>query len=582
MQLGGEQECVIPSLEGLFGPAVVVGERGPGYLPTPGRPAGPLRPPPSMSSSAAWDGAGGGRPWASLRAPPRALLVLAALAVAALFAWNVARTWFQSDDAYISFRYARNLADGLGPVWNAGERVEGYTNFSWMLVIAAGMRLGLEPEWFSNVLGVGCGALLLVALFRFAARGRAHLSPLPWLLVLLFAANRSFAAWCTGGLETMLFTLLVFQGFVTVLAPWPRGRREAVGCALVFAGAALTRPEGLLFGALAFALVLLEVVRGRRALHLALAWLVPFVLVVGAHFAWRRGYYGEWLPNTFTAKVGGVWLEQGRRYYAYFHDTYRIGWFVPLLLLAPFGARRREAVALGFVLLVYGAYVLAVGGDLFELRFFVHAFPLVYWLLVEGLATLAGLGRGPTARAGAALAALALFATTWLGFERVPANRYGLQSVEGITQYTLQRIDQGRTLRAHIEAGRLPRELVLCVGGAGAVPYYTGWTTVDRRGLNDYRIARLPVKERGIIGHEHDAPHEYLVERKVVVFDCFNQLLVKRQGLRSLAGIHRHDGHVLDLRAIPLDERALVFATYVSDAELARTFPGAEILSLDG
>ncbi len=534
-----------------------------------------------MVSSAASEGADGGRPRAPRRGLPRAWLVPVGLAVAALFAWNVARTWFQSDDAFISFRYARHLAEGLGPVWNAGERVEGYTNFSWVLLMAGGMRLGLEPEWFSNVLGVACGGLLLVALLRFAARGRSLASPFPWLLLLLLAANRSFAAWCTGGLETMLFTLLVFLGFARVLAPWERGRRDALGCALCFAGAALTRPEGLLFGALAFALVLYAVLRGRRAWGLALTWLVPFALVVGAHFAWRRSYYGEWLPNTFYAKVGGVWLEQGRRYYAYFHDGYRIGWFLPLVALALFGARRREAAALAFVLAVYGAYVLAVGGDLFELRFFVHAFPLLYWLLVEGLATLAAFGRGAAAPLAAAAGALALLATTWLGFERVPANQYGLQSVEGITQYTLQRIDQGRTLRAHIEAGHLPRELVLCVGGAGAVPYYTGWTTVDRRGLNDYRIARMPVRARGIIGHEHDASHEYLLERKVVVFDCFNQLLVKRQGVRSLAGIHRHDGHVLSLRAIPLDERALVFATYVDDAQLARTFAGAQILSLD-
>lgn len=33
------------------------------------------------------------------------------------------------EDAFISFRYARNLVDGHGLVFNPGERVEGYTNF---------------------------------------------------------------------------------------------------------------------------------------------------------------------------------------------------------------------------------------------------------------------------------------------------------------------------------------------------------------------------------------------------------------------------------------------------------------------
>src|SRR5262245_49795700 len=88
---------------------------------------------------------------------PRWTFAVLALVVAALFAWNVQRTWFLGDDAFISFRYARNLSDGSGLVWNPDERVEGYTNFSWVLLLAAGMRIGLEPEVLANVLGVACG-----------------------------------------------------------------------------------------------------------------------------------------------------------------------------------------------------------------------------------------------------------------------------------------------------------------------------------------------------------------------------------------------------------------------------------------
>ena len=177
---------------------------------------------------------------------------------------------------------------------------------------------------------------------------------------------------------------------------------------------------------------------------------------------------------------------------------------------------------------------------------------------------------------------MALLSAAYLGFDRVPGNSFGLQTIEGIDQYTRKRMDEGRTLREAIERGALPRDVVLCVGGAGAVPYYTRWTTVDRRGLNDATIARMPVGERGFVGHEHDAPYDYLVARRVAVFDYFNQTLVKRQGLRQLKGPYTHDGHVLTMRAIPLGERALVFATFVDDAELARLFPGAEIVALGG
>src|SRR5690242_18166607 len=63
-----------------------------------------------------------------------AMLAIAALAGTAL----VVERASVFDDAFISFRYVRNLLDGHGLVWNVGERVEGYTNFLWVMLVAAG------------------------------------------------------------------------------------------------------------------------------------------------------------------------------------------------------------------------------------------------------------------------------------------------------------------------------------------------------------------------------------------------------------------------------------------------------------
>src|SRR5262245_52276707 len=51
---------------------------------------------------------------------------------------------YTSDDAYISYRYASNLADGVGLVWNPGEHVEGYSNFAWTALLAAADKLGAD------------------------------------------------------------------------------------------------------------------------------------------------------------------------------------------------------------------------------------------------------------------------------------------------------------------------------------------------------------------------------------------------------------------------------------------------------
>ena len=75
----------------------------------------------------------------------------------ALLGWLSSVAWFLTDDAFISFRYTRNLLEGHGLVFNPGEYVEGYTNFLWILELAAIWGIfGLRPEhaapWLSVAL----------------------------------------------------------------------------------------------------------------------------------------------------------------------------------------------------------------------------------------------------------------------------------------------------------------------------------------------------------------------------------------------------------------------------------------------
>ena len=66
-----------------------------------------------------------------------------------------------TDDAYISFRYSKNLAQGQGFRWNpGGEKVEGYTNFSWVLIGALGFLL--LPDQLPQVMS-GLGIIFLLA-----------------------------------------------------------------------------------------------------------------------------------------------------------------------------------------------------------------------------------------------------------------------------------------------------------------------------------------------------------------------------------------------------------------------------------
>lgn len=154
---------------------------------------------------------------------------------------------FIQDDAFITFRYAAHLARGHGPVWNIAERpVEGYTNFLWMLAMAAGAWLHLDLEVWSQSLGLALGAATLYQSFRLAgALTGSRRTAL--LTVFLLGTNYSFSSYMTGGLETQLqaflFVLMIRLSLQLEAAPsW----QALTVLSLVMAMAMLTRMDSVL------------------------------------------------------------------------------------------------------------------------------------------------------------------------------------------------------------------------------------------------------------------------------------------------------------------------------------------------
>ncbi|NNE07024.1 MAG: hypothetical protein HKN20_00550 [Gemmatimonadetes bacterium] len=500
---------------------------------------------------------------------------------AALYFVFVRRFFFLCDDAFISFRYAEHFADGIGLVWNAAERVEGYTNFLWVVLMSLVMRAGLSPEYWSNAIGIGCGAALLFLVSRRMFEGErededvARLSPAVIALLFLaptLAASRSFAAWSTGGLATMPFALLIYLATERFLAERRRGGAFSFGSPLLLAAAALTRPDGILFAALLAGVFLVDVARRRRTILSFALWCAPLVVLVGAHFLWRHSYYGYWLPNTFYAKVNGFYPAQSMQYFRLFHADYLIGWFLPFLLLPSLLVRSARAGIYTLFVLAYGAYLFYIGGDHFEFRFLVFLFPYLYWLFFRGIAVAAQALPAKLATGAAAVLALLLFGTTLYGTVRGETSREntGVANLGVAKQYAERRISEGKLLRENIERGALPEDAVICVIGAGAVPYYTKWETIDFHGINDERVAHMKLGARGMIAHEKRAPVEYLVRRGVEIFDAVNLLIYPDPGVtaRPLPA-----GSVGRWRSVRLgDDAYLNFLSFLNDEEFADRF----------
>lgn len=368
----------------------------------------------------------------------RAWLVAIATLAAAGLVWGWSLFWFLTDDAHIAFRYVNNSLLGYGYVWNPPpfQPVEGYTSLLWVVLLDLVWRVGrVEPPDSANVLSLLFSALTLVICARMVLR--MELGPkleskrlsLLALVLLGILSNRTFLAWTSSGLETALFNCALIW-WVHGMCSW----RGWLVPSLAAAVACLTRPDGLLFVAVTgLALVGRSFVAVRRGTFAkrSLLGALP-LLAVPAHLLWRHATYGEWLPNTYYAKVVAAWPEAGVRYLASFVLEYAL-WVWLGLAVAWLCCRGRSTLrglspgavlALLTIALHVGYYTFRVGGDHFEYRVFSYLVPLVFvslpWLLAR-------LGAGPMLAPAVLLTATVLsWPLPWLHFaltpEPVPSN----------------------------------------------------------------------------------------------------------------------------------------------------------------
>ena len=433
------------------------------------------------------------------------------------------------DDAFISFRYALNATRGLGLVFNAGDRVEGYTNFLWTILVAGALRFGFSAEGFSQALGIVCYAGTLGTLGWLSYRLHMRFGTHKWWPAAAgaFALHFHARVFATGGLETALFTLLVVGG--TTLVFEGRPLPQCLGFA-VYGLSALTRPEGVVFYAGAAGVLLLLSLRHRSGLrdlvreHLPMhacflgLWL-PFIL-------WRFSYYGDWLPNTYYAKSGGAaHYSQGLLYVGLYFSAYYVLLAAPaVFLLLRYTATRMPAqnragmmptvglVSLPALGLVF--YYARVGGDFMFARFLIPITPLLLVLLELLLLRVVPPERRLLGYAFVLLAT----AGAWNPYHGRP-----LPQIYGISQE--HEVYRPAVLARAAEVAASWREVFdiagvrIAIGGAQAFLAYrteAPFVLEGAGGLTDRWLAHRPVAERGrMMGHERRAPLAYLRERRI-------------------------------------------------------------------
>ncbi len=480
------------------------------------------------------------------------------VAIGAALVAHSLRFDFVCDDAFISFVYSRNLAEHGQLVFNLGDRVEGYTNFLWTVLLAVVQKIGVVPELSSRVLGTGFGVVTLFIVARLTEKLRGAASGWDFLAPALLAASSGYACWSSGGLETQLFTCLAVLGIYGYVADaWALS-------GVAFALAAMTRPEGMLLLAVcAVHRVIANAARGRFIGRDELVWAAAFLILFAPYFAWRWWYYGWPFPNTAYVKAGGKpprgysarMLSQGFYYAWQWAHQSRALYAAPLALLGVVRRPRFGTLALALIV-VYLAYTVWVGGDFMGLhRFVMPLFVLVAILAALGLEQLADwLPRDRDMAVGAAAIVSMVFAITQVALSRqamVPRADKGIDRPGYLKLYAHDRELIGRALAPHMR----PDDFSI-VGGAGVQPYFARMRAIDVFGLVSEDVAHNEPPSNPRPGHQKWAkPQRLLAYQPTFVFHCYdlhrhpdNAHLCGDEAVFARAGYVRQTIHIPGMR----------------------------------
>ena len=411
--------------------------------------------------------------------------------------------WFNhtADDAFISFRYVRNWVDGYGLVFNPGERVMGYSNFLWVVLLYPFVLIGIPAPTAARILGAVLAFGTLTRVYWYARSELGQRAP-AIAAVLALASSGSFALWIFGGLESQLLAFLLTLGVIGALQvsdQTPRGRFIWLG--VVFGLASITHPEPIAYVAPTAAWLWLCKRDRQRFVDVVVfggvAASFPIALSLAA---WL--YYGDPLPNTYYAKALPLTeelLARGLRMTRKFVLDYRwvpAGIVVAWLIAARGSLRARGWLPLA-IIATFTAFFLSIGGDMLQYhRMWVPVLPMFALLLADAVAHI----RWPALGLALAAVVVALSLPNSFVGRNIDSLRKGDEFIAG----------------AHLvgmRLARMPADTVVAANNVGVIGYESHVRIIDMMGLTDAHIARAPGKKVGIAGHEsHDGA--YVLDRK--------------------------------------------------------------------
>ncbi len=448
-----------------------------------------------------------GRPRSSL--VESLLLVVGVCFVTWLLACTVAEHKNEpADDAYITYVYARNVAEGHGLRYNASdiEPTSGASSLLHVMVSAAAIRLGLDPLAATRALGI---VLLLSIGAAFALVGAALTRAPPsacglagLAVALLLGLLPETATHLASGMDTLLFTAM--HAWVAAWAAWVAARTgRALSGAQLLVGVsalallALARPEGGLLGGLYLA-ALAHVRRGEHGWGasfrgLAGAVLALVALLIGLAL-WRWSYFGDVVSNPYYVKVSNRLFGSDGSVLPGADATLRFALqrLLPLgLVVLTVAAAVRaptEAVRRGFWLLVPATLVIfAYSRAIHEMAAgFRYEYPLLAPFVGALVVALCWLRMQSPSAFTASLACAALALPLLASAPGAAIGRWLAHPRSIATSWWPEHTPSNALARLGLDLGEtaLGQDATILLSGAGQVPWFSRFRALDWVGLN--------------------------------------------------------------------------------------------------
>lgn len=432
------------------------------------------------------------------------------------------------DDAFITFRYARNILAGNGFVYNPGEHILGTTTplYTILLTLLSLPFGGVDAPfpWIAMVVNAIADGFSCILLFRLGARLKYPLAGMATAIVWAIAPYS--VTFAIGGLETSVYVVLL----LSTVHSWISQRR--IQAALTGALALLTRPDALL---LLLPLMLdrilttlverkssrLDPQNGERINNSGWTkslWIegLTFSLPLLVWVAFSTLYFGSPLPHSITAKAMAYRLPPEaalvrlmQHYATPFleHLTFGTPWIAVGLVLYPFlfiaGAlqilrsNRHTWTLVAYPWLYFFAF--AIANPLIFRWYLTPPLPFYFFVILVGMTNvieklLSGLARRITPSGEPSkLRAVFLLGSAFVLLAPVSLSLQGwtIKPDHGLTRpapemawYQLELLYRQAAEELAEEIAIRPSPATLAAGDVGVLGYYTHARILDTVGLN--------------------------------------------------------------------------------------------------